>query len=325
VAKSLQQLVFLLLFLPALSWADLPLKSDYHRLISELSPVKDQGRRSVCTTFSVAAHLEHILMKSRGLTSLDLSEQWLQILNTTQNSGEESIATKTLLRAQLNGVLMESELPYSPRFWEESDVLAKSVCGSIENPYSKQQCLWGHFDVTRFREPDPKLEMMLKLSKNHFPEILNGQAGLLSFDEAKQALSRGETVILDIDFYYGAWNHPEANLLGIPRSPRLWRKGIVGFPEEGTMDDLSLRRASGHSVLLVGYDDTKKVYVTHTTRNGRRFRKSYQGAFIFRNSLGTNRFGSHFEIDGKKYPGYGLITQEYVREYGSFVQFKLNP
>src|SRR5262249_37730670 len=85
-------------------------------------------------------------------------------------------------------------------------------------------------------------------------------------EQVKNILKRGDYVTLDIDFYYGAWNHREAadGELGIGRNLSDWARGIVGYPEADSLDvEKSREKPAGHSVLIVGYDDTVKVRTTY--------------------------------------------------------------
>ena len=44
----------------------------------------------------------------------------------------------------------------------------------------------------------------------------------------------------------------------------------------------------------------------------------YKGAYIFKNSWGSNSFGVNSIVE----PGYGMISAKYVHKYGSFYQLK---
>src|SRR5262249_30002784 len=79
-------------------------------------------------------------------------------------------------------------------------------------------------------------------------------------DQIKAQLRSGVPLTLDIDFYYGAWNHRKAEELGIGRDLNGWAHGIVGYPEVGSLDRAkSQADPAGHSVLIVGYDDSVTI------------------------------------------------------------------
>jgi hypothetical protein len=47
---------------------------------------------------------------------------------------------------------------------------------------------------------------------------------------------------------------------------------------------------------------------------------TYRGVYYFKNSWGTDKFGVQFSLNGKVYPGYGMITQKYAHDFGQFFQ-----
>jgi hypothetical protein len=150
-----------------------------------------------------------------------------------------------------------------------------------------------------------------------------GHQYLQSPTEVKERLAKGVAVNLDIDFYYGAWNHREAAELGVERKMDEWTKGIVTAPLAGSLDaQVSPRKPAGHSILLVGYDDEREVTSEIQMADGSKQMITFKGVYYFKNSWGQTGFGKDFELDGKNYPGYGLITQDYANSpYGSFHAF----
>lgn len=76
--------------------------------------------------------------------------------------------------------------------------------------------------------------------------------------EVKSLLDQGTPVTVDLNFYYGTWNHRLADSLGIPRNLDHWDKGVVGYPYAGSVDYINTKQEpAGHSVLIVGYDRTR--------------------------------------------------------------------
>ncbi|HTL12764.1 MAG TPA: hypothetical protein VL588_09770, partial [Bdellovibrionota bacterium] len=145
-----------------------------------------------------------------------------------------------------------------------------------------------------------------------------------SVKTARALLRAGIPVVLEVPVYYGAWNHRIADDLGIGRDMEAWANGEVGYPEPGSMDyEHSNDEAAGHSILIVGYDDDREVTTHVKMADGSVQTFHYRGAYIMKNSWGTEAFGRTFQADGEAYPGYGLITYKYAHEYGSFYRFPL--
>ena len=83
----------------------------------------------------------------------------------------------------------------------------------------------------------------------------------------------------------------------------------------------SNEHSAGHSVVVVGYDDEREIEYQVKMKNGRTKKFKRKGVYYFKNSWGTTNFGTTTEIEGKVFPGYGIISQDYAEEYGQF--FKL--
>lgn len=132
------------------------------------------------------------------------------------------------------------------------------------------------------------------------------------------------TESLDTDFYYGAWNHREATALGLTRNMNHWARGIMGYPIHGSRDrEVSLRKPAGHSIVLVGYDDEVEVTIQSLMTDGSTKEFTQRGVYYFKNSWGMESFGIDFELNGRAYSGYGMITQAYAHEFGQFFQLPL--
>ena len=156
----------------------------------------------------------------------------------------------------------------------------------------------------------------LKFSSNNF--------FVGSVNEVKTLLQKGIPVILEVDFYYGSWNHREADEFGIGRNLDHWSAGIVTYPEMGSLDaEESRKHPAGHSILVVGYDDNALVEKTIKMSDGTTKKFTYKGVYYFKNSWGTSSFGRNFTIDGVNYPGYGMMVAKYAEELGQFFQMPL--
>jgi hypothetical protein len=118
----------------------------------------------------------------------------------------------------------------------------------------------------------------------------------------QKLLLRNEPLLLELDFFYGAWNHPKMEELEIgERDLNRWQKGEVQVPLKEDVF-LSKTKPAGHSIVLVGFDNEKKVY-------------------FFKNSWGTSGFGEQSDLLGpNSSPGYGTIPYDYAHQWGTFYQ-----
>jgi hypothetical protein len=162
-----------------------------------------------------------------------------------------------------------------------------------------------------------------EFKRNHI-SYNSSRFSLWNTNQIKQLLESGIPLTLGIEFYYGAWNHRKADEFGIGRSAENWSKGIVGYPEPGSVDLLkSKENPAGHSVLIVGYDDTKIVTTKVKMVDGTIKTFTYRGVYYFKNSWGTSSFGVTTEIKGETLPGYGMIVQKHAHKHGSFYYMPL--
>jgi hypothetical protein len=315
-------------------------------LLAKQTPVKAQLNRGTCSIFSATALLESMLIVERkATTSIDLSEEWLQYLisQTTDEEGSESNLNFRALRTY--GQPSEAKLPYNGESWEETRTeLADKRCGHLKG-FAEKSCLVSHRDPALLKKSDSELSdpssvhydlEFLAARKEAFVNkerffsggssgIPAGGGGIVgSTNAVKSLLDKGIPLTLDLDFFYGSWNHREAEGLGINRDAKLWSKGVVTYPEERSADrEYSNKEPAGHSVVVVGYDDNVVVTFQAKMTDGRMKTFKRKGVYYFKNSWGTDKFGAEFALAGKKYPGYGMITQDYAHEFGQFFQLKL--
>ena len=330
----------------------LPDKSDIGEILPFISPVKAQGSRGTCSIFSSIAHLEAMLAIINKIPSdqlPNLSEEWLQYLQMSlKKSNDEGSSTPQNFKLfSSHGFISESALPYDPQDWSKvnENSFQKNYCSNIATFYVNRQisskeletkCLLAHgnpvlfnLDNTELQNHHPKffkLKISSKANLNQSLLPLSSKNGyyLGSVGAIKYLLSNGIPVSLGLEFYYGAWNHRKTVEYGIPRNMELWYQGIIAYPEKDSVDfQESKKHEAGHSILLVGYDDNVVVTNTYKTVTGEFVTKKYQGVFYFKNSWGTDNFGLKFNIDGKKYPGFGMITYKYAYEFGGFTQLPL--
>ena len=320
---------------------DRPLESfprnDYISLISKQSPVKRQRSRGTCTIFTTTNYLEYIFYNKEGFHP-DFSEEWLEYLIMRNKQTEGSSITPNMKAIFNYGIASEEVWPYVGQNWlkQENHHLGKERCGHLKNQMTLwTSCLLGHRDprllVSNERE---LLELNNSLYDPEFIQIKNEARENLEnirayvrpkksyklkrVSEVKNYLSSGVPLIMGIKLFYGSWNHAKTDRFEIqPRDKSQWYKGIVGYPEHGSRDRrISGELGGGHSLIIVGYDNEKIINTRLLMDNGEWKDFSYKGVYYFKNSWGTRGSGRDFSIDGKDFPGYGMITQKYAHELG---------
>lgn len=319
-------------------------QSDTEAMLARQTAVKAQAARGTCSIFSATAILESLLVTHYNFPiSLDLSEEWLEYLIMRERASEGSFSTLNFRKLAEFGSPTEALYPYIGETWSsvDSSPLARERCGHLTaEEWTLTACLLGHRDPAYLVASDR--ELLDPRSRLYDPDFhkarvaafgLRAQAIELdpehslyvsSEDEIKAQLRKGVPVTLDIDFFYGAWNHRKANELGINRDLNNWSLGIVGYPERNSADHANSRREpAGHSVVIVGYDDDYEVVTESLMKDGTTKKFRYKGVYFFKNSWGTESFGVNFSFKGKNYPGYGVITQKYAHEYGTFARMPL--
>lgn len=303
-------------------------------VIAQQSPVKSQIERGTCSIFSATALLEHLLIK-RGDTNVDLSEEWLQYLVSQGTSSEGSYSSKNFDLLMSYGSPAEETLPYIGAKWNDLNAVgAQERCGHLAESPTLPNCLVAHRDPALLKLSDEYLldfnssaydpqfyfaRTEAKQNKEKFFKPTSKRDSLWNTAVIKERLDQGVPVILDISFYYGAWNHRVAEELGINRDMDLWAQGIVTYPEDGTMDrQMSPTKTAGHSVVIVGYDDDRVIEFTTNMADGTMKTFKRKGVYYFKNSWGASNFGVTTTIGNQIYSGYGVITQDYANQYGGF-------
>ncbi len=311
--------------------------NDVKEVISYQTAVKSQAARGTCSIFSATAYLEGLLVKKGAFNnSLDLSEEWLEYVAVRNRSDDGSSGWSNFSAIKDYGMPSEQTLPYIGEDWREAFNPLKDVrCGKLTGS-AKTSCLIVHRDPTMLEMTDA--QVMAKYSDKEF---VNARAEAASFkkknlkfansnfmiydvSEVKELLQKGTPVVLEVDFFYGAWNHRKADEYGIGRNLDHWAKGIVTYPESGSIDEIESRKnPAGHSILVVGYDDNKIVERTIKMKDGSMKKFTYKGVYYFKNSWGTSSFGANFEVDGERFPGYGMMVAKYAEEQGQFFKMPL--
>lgn len=315
--------------------------SDVVTNISYQTPVRSQGRRGTCSIFSAIALLENRLRQRHGFSDdLDLSEQYLEYLSVRGRTTDGSNSWTNFNNIARYGVPGEKTLPYDPADWTKDESLASDRCGHLQRESTNyKSCLivqrdpqvlfFSDIQLLNQNSPffDPDFVAARKeatLFKNQYLAFQSYNYRLSSTTTIKRYLDAGYALTMGMPIYYGAWNHGGGHDEGIETNSDYWYRGLVGHPERGSVDrEKSPNKAAGHSVVIVGYDDQKEVTVAMKMSDGTTKNFTYKGVYYFKNSWGTTSFGKDFEVAGVNYPGYGMITQKYAHEFGTFYHLPL--
>lgn len=315
-----------------------PATSNILDVIAQQSSVRSQGARGTCSIFSATALLEGLLIKEFKVDqSVNLSEEWLQYITHINNTNTGSSSSSNFTAFSRYGTVSEETWPYVGQEWTELQfsTLSQQRCGHLMGLF-QTLCLVAHKDTSLLNMAAPLLASLdmeffnmrneATAFKAEYLKSLNPTAVnyLSSEKQVKDLLSQNIPVTLDVDFYYGAWNHRKSTELGLTRNMENWGLGIVGYPEVGSLDrEVSLQEPAGHSIVLVGYDDNATVKITTQMANGTLATNTYKGVYYFKNSWGTESFGINAKYKGTAIPGYGMITQKYAHEFGGFYRMPL--
>jgi hypothetical protein len=313
-------------------------RNDVEAVIALQTPVKSQGHRGTCSIFSATGMLESHLVSVFGAPNdLNLSEEWLEYVVHLRNSGSGSNSRSNFRAFSNYGSPRENYFPYIGEEWESltASSLAQERCGDTLGEILKI-CLIGHrnpqlmgLENNILQYQDAELfkarQNAFALRDQYLGSMKTGASqNIYQVSEVKALLSQKIPITLDIDFYYGAWNHREAAELGLTRNMDHWARGIVGYPAPNSKDrEVSPTQPAGHSIILVGYDDNIEVKVDSLMADGTTKSLIYRGVYYFKNSWGTDKFGVQFMLNGNSYPGYGMITQQYAHDFGQFFQMLL--
>ncbi len=280
--------------------ADQNFPATFTELTELQSPVKSQGSRGVCSIFSTAAYMEHLYIAEGTITDLDVSEQYLQWSAKFQ-VGSFPNTSGSNARANLDaisrfGIPAEEAWPYETSEWGTSN--DEACDGSDEQPtrcYTNGEPPESAQEAEKFFLPTGR--WMSSRPRSIKAQMFNKKQG----------------VVVGLTFFYQAWNHRRSEL---PTNREYWRKGYVLHPNDDD-ERISLEKRAGHSILLLGWDDTLEVPMVDETgevitdENGEPVVE--RGFFLFKNSWGTGSFGS----ENPHGDGYGWISMRYVEEFGS--------
>ncbi len=316
-------------------------RSDVTANIGWQTPVRSQGYRGTCSIFSAIALLESRMRIRYGFTTdLDLSEQYLEYLSVRGRTTDGSNSWTNFNNIAQYGIPNEQTLPYDTRDWSKDTSLGKTRCGYLDRESTNyKSCLVVQRDPQNlFRNDNELLNQNSSLFdpefvrarteaaafKNQYMRFQSYQYQMSNVSQIKQFLEAGYALTMGIPIYYGAWNHGAGSSEGIETNTEYWHQGLVGHPEPGSVDyQKSPKKAAGHSIVIVGYDDNLEVEVSVKMADGNMKTFRYKGVYFFKNSWGTTSFGKDFQIEGSPYPGYGMITQKYAHQHGTFYHLPL--
>lgn len=330
-------------------------RSNVLSVIDFQSPVKNQGARGTCSYFTVTAMAESMLKLLDGGrhfgAALDLSEEWLaytvsrfkaiqeSAAGTIRADGSSSLHTLTFLAD--DAIVEEELMPYVSAKWTSAESgLAKQRCGHVPAD-RKARCLIGHRDPLLMELSDDQLNR--RGASTYDPEFARARArSVVIRDEfmtrvyrdfrvpmesqVKKLLNQGVPLALDVEYFYGSWADQRAETYEISRDLDQYYAGIVGYPENGSLDrriSTEEGKHSAHAVLVVGYDDEAVVTTRLKMEDGSMKEFTRKGVYYFKNSWGIQGWASRSKIEGRATPGYGMISQDYAHEYGSFYSLPL--
>jgi hypothetical protein len=285
--------------------ADEILPASFTEIRELMSPVKSQGSRGVCSIFSTAGLMEHLYIAAGATDTPDFSEQYLQWSAKNQvgafRNTSGSSASVNLDAINRFGIVAEALWPYESTQWGPGNDPAcdPMADGDEDDEGMPTRC------YTNGEPPAAAVSgQKFRLPAGRFLSVL---------DIKSHMKNRRTAVIADLDFFYQAWNHRRSTL---PINKAAWDQGYVLFPNQADVTASHEHRA-GHSIVLIGWDDNLEVPIVD--ENGQQVIGSdgepvvERGFYLFKNSWGTAGFG----IQNQFGPGYGWISQRYVREFGS--------
>lgn len=278
--------------------ADAVYPAVYTDLVALQSPVRNQASRGVCSIFSTTALMEHLYIAEGTLKNPDFSEQYLQWAVKTQTKAftdtEGSNAQSNIDTIFKYGIPEESSWPYQGRPWSSSN---DASCTGDSRPV---KC------YTNGEPPAGASAELFYLPKGRWVSPRK--------DSIKAFLTNNkQAVVAGMTFFYQAWNHRGSPLTV---SNALWRKGIITYPN-ATDKEKSLASRAGHSILIVGWDDTLEV--EKRDGDGKPVigtdgaPEKEKGFWIIKNSWGTGSFG----VENPNGDGYGYLSMAYVQEYAT--------
>jgi hypothetical protein len=287
--------------LPDDNKADAQYPAKYELPKAEQSPVKSQGSRGVCSIFAAQAIVENLYLKA-GMppAEVDFSEQYMQWAVKNQvgafRNTEGSNVDSNLQQVVRFGGVKEAVWPYESAPWTAAN---DAACNGGENLPTK--CYTNG-------EPPAAAATALKF-KLPTSRWINTNSIKAHLTTKKSGVGVGFT------FFYQSWNHRRSTL---PVDSNLWRQGVVTYPNAKDKQ-VSLEKRAGHAIDIIGWDDDIEFPMRDEAGNpvldANGNPRKEKGFWLFKNSWGDASFG----VDHPYGAGYGWLSMQYVREYGSAV------
>jgi hypothetical protein len=287
--------------LPDDNKADAVYPAQFQLPAAEQSPVKSQGSRGVCSIFAATALVENLYLKAgMPAADVDFSEQYMQWsvknqVGTFKNT-EGSNVDSNLQSVVRFGHIKEAGWPYESSPWTAANDPACNGGESLPTRcYTNGEPPQSALDAEKFKLPTSRW---------------------INVNSIKAHLTTKKTGVgVGMTFFYQSWNHRRSQL---PVDAQLWQRGVVTYPN-GKDKMVSLEKRAGHAIEIIGWDDDMEVPmrdeagkpVLDAAGNPR----MEKGFWLFKNSWGTAGFG----IDHPYGAGYGWLSMQYVKEYGSAV------
>jgi len=230
-------------------------------LSSLQSVVKNQGDRGSCAFFTTTALLESLVKERQGI-EIDISKEYL-IWKLKADMGldsrtDGSFADQDVTGFAQGGILLERDFPFQPSWF------------APKMPCAKYKGIEASAPVACFAHHKPAPEVLNKvISASAFtPEIFSA-----NFSKIIEIMAKSKhAVIIGVPVYLKGWNE---------------KTGEVVLTDEMFAEcNAKPKLCGGHSILLTGYDQNKRV-------------------FMFKNSWDV--------VWGKN--GYGTIPFDYVAKY----------
>ena len=310
-------------------------RSDLREMLPYISNVKSQEGRNTCTVFALTAALETLYIRKTGDQNINFSEEWLQYLaaGATASGGAKGSTVGINFNAlRRHGMTDESLMPFTAGKWTDSssDPNARKIenyCGQLSG-MEFTRCLYGKRSPRYIRMSDNQLRGLP--GGEQFAAARNKTEDYRSFtdrlrlkvinspSQIKNYLNQKISLTLEVNVHYGSWNHSRGEKFGIDIDRSLFDKGIITYPERGSVDRYeSDRNVARHAVQVVGYDDDVVVTYNKKMRDGSTRTFTRKGVYYVKNSWGK-KFGRNFRLGRSRIPGLGMITQDYAHDLGKF-------
>lgn len=257
-------------------------------VLSEQTPVRDQGRRGACATFTATAIAEFWHRRLNTMPNPDFSEQYLfwQTHNLI-NSAFDYVSSTTRVQLdsiEADGITTEGSWPYEGLAWNQ-------------NTSAHPQCN-GYTPLSPECYTNGAPSDLARTSPRYF--VSNTRAIRLETEELKAYIVHNAAPVgVGVRMLDSSW-----------RGVHLY-DGIVTVPS----GDTPSTPRKGHEVLVVGWDDD--MVGQRLDRNGEPEFDSNgepvldRGFFLFKNSWGTRGWGR----DNSRAPGYGWMSYRYWSTY----------